>query len=198
MSVKSILLIGSTLMLAACASQSAIDETGDIAAQFCLTQSPSDIEARKVLLSPSLAKIMHDTKIRSGAVFDDSAPAPAVTVVETTETTVITDDAGMMPPVFDSAYNGVTDTTLVTQTETVAMAPPVTVETPPAPVCKPGRMFTMNGVRYAEIHHGDGLSKGGWTDRLVLKNINGRWMIDDILFAPDYHRSMRQTLIRAE
>ena len=178
MSVKHCLLLGTALLLSACASQSAIDETNDIASQFCLTNSNPQSDARQLLLSPSLARLLEETQIRtSGFPFENE------TRVTTTTTTTIA-DASLQPPV---------QTTTTTNAE-----PAPAVETAPGPICKPGRMFTVNGVRYAEIRHGMSDGSADWIDRLVLKNINGRWMIDDILFAPDYRRGMRETLIRTE
>ncbi len=67
-----------------------------------------------------------------------------------------------------------------------------------APICTPGRMFTLNGVRYAEVRHGfPGQPDWTWTDRLVLKPVNGEWKIDDILFAPAYKDGLRANLKRA-
>ncbi len=177
MSVKHCLLLGTALLLSACASQSAIDETNDIASQFCLTNSNPQSDARQLLLSPSLARLLEETQIRtSGFPFENEK------VVTTTTSTVVADDS-LQPPV----------QTTTTTTETVPV-----IETTPGPICKPGRMFTVNGVRYAEIRHGMSDGSADWTDRLVLKNIKGKWMIDDILFAPDYRRGMRETLIRTE
>ena len=176
MSVKHCLLLGTALLLSACATQSAIDETNDIASQFCLTNSNPQSEARQLLLSPSLARLLEDAQIRAGGFpFENET-------VTTTTSAVVTDDS-LQPPV----------QTVTTTAETIPV-----VETTPGPICRPGRMFTVNGVRYAEIRHGMNDGSAEWTDRLVLKNINGKWMIDDILFAPDYRRGMRETLIRTE
>lgn len=178
MSVKHCLLLGSALLLSACATQSAIEETGDIASQFCLTNDTPHSEARQLLLSPTLARSLNDAKRRADPFWTDNSEL----VTTTTTKTLITSETSLQPPM---------QTPVTTTTQTTVVVP--------TPICQPGRMFTMNGMRYAEIHHGmsDG-SKPGWTDRLVLKRINGKWMIDDILFAPDYRRGMRSTLMQAQ
>lgn len=178
MSVRNYLMLGSALLLSACATSSMVDETGDIANQFCLSNANPHSEARKLLLSPTLTHAMKSAQMRHGIIAHDPAPV----VVETVETT----DADLMPAHSD----GNADVVAVVETEAPAYTP--------VALCKPGRAFTMNGVRYAEIHHAPASGGEGWTDRLVLKQVDGKWMIDDILFAPDYRRTMRETLIRAE
>jgi len=196
MSARNFLMIGGALLLSACASSTLVNEAGDIAHQFCLSNEQPHSEARKLLLSPSLTRAMKTAQMRHGIITDNGpafiaqpeadAPLPAPAPVNT--------DADMMPPHFDSAYNKQSDGTEADVVVVEETAPTYTN----VAICKPGRVFTMNGVRYAEIHHSPATGGSGWTDRLVLKKIEGKWMIDDILFAPDYRRTMRQTLIRAE
>lgn len=175
MSVKNYLLIGSALLVSACATSSMVDETGDIASQFCLSNANPHSEARKLLLSPTLTYAMKTAQMRHGIIADETAPP-----VEATEPA----HTDLMPTHTDANTDVVVDTEVPAYT--------------PVALCKPGRAFTMNGVRYAEIHHAPASGGEGWTDRLVLKQVDGKWMIDDILFAPDFRRSMRTTLIRAE
>ncbi len=164
MSANYILPIAAALLLSACASHTAIEETAYIAERFCLVNHQDTAEAqieRELFLSPSLAKIINDAQRRSNA-FADANP-------------------GLKPPLGDGVH--------------------YQANVDHAPICKPGRMFTVNGVRYAEIHHGfddPQNANAGWTDRLVLKKIGGKWMIDDVLFAPNYRTGMRSTLIRAQ
>lgn len=176
MSVKNYLLIGSALLLSACATSSMVDETSDIANQFCLSNANPHSEARKLLLSPTLTYAMKTAQMRHGIIASD--PAPITENVETANT-------DLMP-----AHTDANADIVVVEAEAPAYTP--------VALCKPGRAFTMNGVRYAEIHHAPANGGEGWTDRLVLKQVDGKWMIDDILFAPDYRRTMRTTLIRAE
>lgn len=161
-----------------------VEETGDIAHQFCLSNANPHSEARKLLLSPSLTNAMKVAKMRHGIIDVE----PVITVVTETPAPAFA-DGDIMPPHFDSSYNQAGDNLVIE--EQVAAATPTAI-------CKPGRVFTMNGIRYAEIHHAPANGGTGWTDRLALKQIDGRWMIDDILFAPDYRRTMRATLIKAE
>lgn len=182
MSAKKFLVIGSALFLSACASASMIDETGDIANQFCLSNANPHGESRKLLLSPAMTHAMKSAQMRHGII--SAEPAPAIT----NTAAPVPAESDLMPTHSDSS---------------VPMEPPagdgenIHADYAPVSLCKPGRAFTINGVRYAEIHHAPASGGEGWTDRLVLKQVDGKWMIDNILFAPDYRRSMRETLIRA-
>jgi hypothetical protein len=197
MPVKHIILMTSLLALSACASQSAINETGYIAEKFCQIDGGYSHGARELYLSPSLQSLMARARLRSGMVFDtpsisQTAPSrqPPTEEIQTgpVDTAPENTSDDLMPPHFDSSLNASSPAPAAEKT-------PATPVPASSPVCAPGRVFTMNGVRYAEIRHGS-QTDDGWTDRLVLKEIDGKWMIDDILFAPDYRRGIRETLIR--
>lgn len=192
MPVKHIILMTSLLALSACASQSAINETGYIAEKFCQIDGGYSHGARELYLSPSLQSLMARARLRSGLVFDTISPyqAPPADEAKASSSDLKPEQASddLMPPHFDSSLNASSPAPAAEKT-------PATPVPASSPVCAPGRVFTMNGVRYAEIRHGS-QTGDGWTDRLVLKEIDGKWMIDDILFAPDYRRGIRETLIR--
>lgn len=65
-----------------------------------------------------------------------------------------------------------------------------------APICRLDRAFSVNGTSYIEIlrtyPHGT-----GWQDRLIVRHEDNMWKIDDVLYAPDYSRSLRKTLKQA-
>ncbi len=61
-----------------------------------------------------------------------------------------------------------------------------------APLCRVGNLAAQGDVQMVDIHHGFAdTPNADWTDRLVLIQQDGKWMLDDVRYGPGYDSGLR-------
>lgn len=166
--MKNALIIGSLILLAGCATPSATPgETAQLAYNFCKLTYQPGGMNSHILLTPSLSE--------------------TVTKAQNRNDMIALGHPNDKPPLGDGI--------------------PYQSRPDAAPLCDPGNAFKApSGETLVEIHRAwpkDGnkkqccCKKKGWTDRLVVKRVDGLLKIDDVLYGPDYRTGLREALKKA-